>query len=123
MTWMMQAAAPLAPVAEQGERERVLFESCPLPLFIFDLEMLEIRYANLAACLKYGYSHQEFAGLTLRDFQPDDPQGEATNPLGLEALDVFVTGCWRHRRKDGSWINVEVTANEMILARVTWIAS
>ena len=112
--WLMHAQDAPTLVDEQGERERVLFESCPLPLWIFDLESQEIRHANKAACLKYGYTREEFNGLTLRDFQPDDALGEATNPLGLEALDVFVDGCWRHRRKDGSVIHVEVTANEMI---------
>ena len=102
-----------AQVGEQGERERVLFESCPLPLWIFDLESQQIAHANSAACLKYGYTPGEFAGLTLRDFQPDDALGVATDPLGLEALDVFRTGCWRHRRKDGAVLHVEVTANEM----------
>ena len=87
-----------------------------MPLWIFDLEAMCIVHANGAACLKYGYGRDEFAGLTLRDFQPDDELGEATNPLGLEALDVFVTGRWRHRRKDGSVIHVEVTANEMVFA-------
>ena len=99
---------------ERGERERVLFESCPLPLWIFDLETMRIHHANGAACAKYGYTRDEFAGLELLDFQPDDELGQATNPLGLGALDVFVTGCWRHKRKDGSVIHVEVTANEMI---------
>ena len=112
--WFMQDGAAPAQADAQGERERVLFESCPLPLWIFDLDAAQIVHANGAACLKYGYSRAEFTGLTLRDFQPDDALGEATNPLGLEALDVFVAGCWRHRRKDGSVIHVEVTANEMI---------
>ena len=112
--WFLKPGVEPEPADALGERERVLFESCPLPLWIFDLEVKEILHANNAACLKYGYSREEFAGLSLRDFQPDDEQGEATNPHGLEALDVFVTGCWRHRRKDGSVIHVEVTANEMI---------
>ena len=102
-----------APASMHEQRERVLFESCPLPLWIFDLESQTISHANSAACRKYGYTRQEFAGLTLRDFQPDDALGEATNPLGLEALDVFVEGNWRHRRKDGSVIHVEVAANDM----------
>ncbi len=111
--WLVPEDGAPASMGEQGERERVLFESCPLPLWIFDLESRQITHANSAACLKYGYTPGEFAGLTLRDFQPDDALGVATDPLGLEALDVFVDGCWRHRRKDGTVIHVEVTANEM----------
>ena len=111
--WFVPEEGAPAHMSEHGERERVLFESCPLPLWIFDLESQSISHANSAACRKYGYTRDEFAGLTLRDFQPDDALGEATNPLGLEALDVFVEGCWRHRRKDGSVIHVEVSANDM----------
>ena len=88
--WFLKPGVVPEPSDALGERERVLFESCPLPLWIFDLEVMEIVHANNAACLKYGYTREEFAGLTLRDFQPDDELGEATNPLGLEALDVFL---------------------------------
>jgi len=112
--WFLQDASTPAPAEAQGDRERVLFESCPLPLWIFDLESLQIVHANRAACAKYGYTREEFAGLTLRDFLPDDELGHATDPLGLAALDVFATGCWRHRCKDGSVIHVEVTANDMV---------
>jgi PAS domain S-box-containing protein len=107
---VVEPEAPEAP----GERERVLFESCPLPLWIFDLETRRIRHVNGAACLKYGWTREEFATLTLRDFQPDDEIGRFDEPFGGLVADVFVTGCWRHRRKDGSVINVEVSANEMI---------
>jgi PAS domain S-box-containing protein len=116
--WFMQSGVdPDAPDAP-GERERVLFESCPLPLWIFDLESSRISHANAAACATYGWTREEFAALTLRDFQPDDATGRGNDTLadpdgGLVA-DVFVTGCWRHRRKDGSVIHVEVNANEMI---------
>jgi PAS domain S-box-containing protein len=114
--WLLQdSAEPQRERGEEpGERERVLFESCPLPLWIYDVDADLILHANDAACRKYGYTHEEFAGLALRDFQPDDAQGLATNPLGLAALDVFVTGCWRHRCRDGAVIHVEVTANDMV---------
>ena len=53
---------------EQGERERVLFESCPLPLWIFDRGSQSISHANSAACRNYGHTRDGFAGLTLLDF-------------------------------------------------------
>ena len=112
--WFLQAGLdPDAPEVP-GERERTLFESCPLPLWVYDLETRRIRHANGAACAKYGWSREEFGELTLRDFQPEDEIGRFDDPFGGLVADVFISGCWRHRRKDGSVINVEVTANEMI---------
>jgi PAS domain S-box-containing protein len=112
--WFLRSGVdPDAPDAP-GDRERVLFESCPLPLWIYDLDTRRVSHANAAACLKYGWSREEFAELTLRDFLPVDEIGRDDDPFGGVTPDVFVSGCWRHRRRDGSVINVEVTANEMI---------
>ena len=105
--WLRSATEDPDALEATGVREAVLVESCPLPLWIYDLETHRIRHVNEAACRKYGWTRVEFAQLTLRDFQPEDPSAG-------NAADIFVTGSWRHRRKDGTVIDVEVSANETI---------
>jgi PAS domain S-box-containing protein len=61
---------------------------------------------NAAACNLYGYSPAEFAKLTAADLQsPEDARrflAELHNPARPAASE------WRHRTKDGRWIEVEV---------------
>ncbi len=56
------------------ERYRLLFEANPLPLWVYDLETLRILDVNEVACRKYGYSRDEFLGLTIRDIRPHGPR-------------------------------------------------
>ena len=84
------------------ERYRKLFDSIPDPMFVYDPVTLRFQAVNDAAVEKYGYSRAEFGQLTLRDIRT--PQPAADNP-----------DLWRHRQKNGDWIDVEVTAHELEL--------
>src|SRR5579883_836797 len=89
---------------------RVLFEANPLPMWIFDAGSLAFLEVNDAAIKEYGYSREEFLRMTLRDIRPaeDVPcleQSLAKLPRGSA---VVRSGEWRHLRRDGSLIYVEV---------------
>ena len=90
---------------------RGLFDLNPHPMWIFDIRTLEFLEVNAAATRHYGYSRQEFLERTLRDIRPSED-------LPRLALDISTT-CdepttsvtrWRHRKKDGALIDVEVTS-------------
>ena len=65
---------------------------------------------NDAAVAHYGYSREEFVSMTLRDLRPTEDVGailrenSGTNSTRL-------TGPWRHRRKDGSYIQVDMASH------------
>jgi two-component system cell cycle sensor histidine kinase/response regulator CckA len=96
---------------------RALFDQSPLPKFLYDHGTLRFLAVNRAAIDHYGYSHDEFLAMTLEDMQP--PQDVAVLRPALADADtepptrVRVT---RHRKKDESIIDVEVTTQEFILA-------
>jgi PAS domain-containing protein len=52
------------------QRYRILFESNPQPMWVFDSETLEFLAVNQAAMRHYGYSIEEFLRMTLRDLRP-----------------------------------------------------
>src|SRR5215469_4297802 len=78
----------VAEAAERGRREtaeeelrrsekhyRLLFQGNPHPMWVFDLETLRILEVNEAAIQHYGYSREEFLGMTLTDLRvPEDPR-------------------------------------------------
>lgn len=95
---------------ESEERYRKLFDTNPFPTWMYDRETLRFLAVNGAAVRKYGYSHEEFLSMTIKDIRP--PQDV---PALLESVAHVVEGTenvgdWIHRRKDGSIIDVEITS-------------
>ncbi|HEY6809375.1 MAG TPA: CHASE3 domain-containing protein [Gemmatimonadales bacterium] len=101
---------------ESEERYRLLFDSVPLPAWVFDLETLRFLTVNAAAVAAYGYAPEEFQNLTIRDIRPteDVPALEARMD-GLRH-GGSKDGFWRHRRKDGSVMEVEVVSHAVTYA-------
>jgi len=100
------------------ERHRVLFEYCPLPKWLYDVETLRFLEVNQAAVRHYGYSRDEFLQMTLLDIRPpEDVQALIRQIDGIRHVQSTTGtaplsfGVWRHRKKDGTLIDVEVTGN------------
>jgi PAS domain S-box-containing protein len=51
---------------------RNLFETNPLPTFIYDFDTLRFLAVNKVAEKHYGYSKNEFLGMTILDIQPPE---------------------------------------------------
>ena len=101
---------------ESEEQYRLLFESNPHPMWVYDLETLAFLAVNAAAIHHYGYTREEFLSMTLKDIRPPEDipallDSVARAPLGLEEA-----GVWKHRRKDGSIIYVEITSHTIEFA-------
>ncbi len=89
-------------------RYRRLFEDNPSPMWVFDAQSLRFLAVNAAAIRQYGYTAQEFLEmdvLSIRSVQ-DAPQLLAA--IDKLALGETVSGLWRHRRKDGATLLVQV---------------
>jgi PAS domain S-box-containing protein len=81
---------------------RLLFHGNPHPMWVFDLESQKILEVNEAAVQHYGYSRDEFLEMVISDLRAGNEAGvplPGSNSGGL---------VWRHRRKDGSLIDMEV---------------
>jgi len=88
---------------------RRLFEETRRPMWV--REGLNIVAVNRAGLLHYGYSREDFLALTLGDLvvteEPGEKESAARSPTkAVEHPRAFL----RHRRKDGSLIDVEVTS-------------
>jgi two-component system, cell cycle sensor histidine kinase and response regulator CckA len=97
---------------ESEERYRMLFESNPQPMWVFDLETLAFLAINEAAMNHYGYSREEFLAMTIKDIRlPEEV------PSLLKRLAIPVSfdraGMWKHHKKDGSIIDVEITSHQL----------
>ena len=94
---------------------RLLFESIPLPVFVFDQESLQVLEVNEAAISLYGYTHSEFLELTAWNLRPveDFPKLKKLIPSFTTGPDNF--GVRRHLKKDGTVIYVDVTSYSLMI--------
>jgi diguanylate cyclase (GGDEF)-like protein/PAS domain S-box-containing protein len=100
-------------LARSETQYRLLFDSNPLPTWVFSRKTLEFLAVNEAAIRHYGFSRLEFLAMTIADIRP----GEDI-PALLEAVAKRIDGLqeaetWRHRKKDGTIIDIEVVSHEL----------
>ncbi len=95
------------------ERYRQLFESNPLPMWIYDLETLRFLDVNEVACARYGWSRDEFLAMSILDIRPPEDAPAVQDSVRDTPASVFSSGVWRHRLKNGEIILVEIRSHEM----------
>ena len=99
-----------ASLARSEERYRLLFESNPFAVWVYDAATLSFLAVNQAAIRRYGYSREEFLAMTLVDIRPAEEIPALQTALANPAADPGETKTWQHRTKTGSLIDVEVTS-------------
>jgi PAS domain S-box-containing protein len=97
--------------SEAGYRE--LFERNPQPMWVYDQETLAFLRVNDAAIAHYGYSREEFLAMTIRDIRPPEDVSRLLENVSAGRSGLSQAELWRHRRKDGSDILVEIAAHSV----------
>src|SRR5881296_2855165 len=101
---------------DSERKYRLLFETNPEPMFVYDFETLRILAVNGAAIERYGHTEQEFLQLTLRDIRSPDQQARLDDELARRpAGETLRTGV-RHRTKDGKLFEVDLVARPLEFA-------
>ena len=91
-----------------------LFRAHPIPMWVYDLDTLAFMAVNTAAILHYGYSEAEFLSMTLADLRPATELPRLYANLRNAPLDTIEkSGTWRHSKKDGSPIDVEISSHPL----------
>ena len=100
--------------ARTVETYRALFERSPLPMWMFDRDTLRFVMVNDAAIRHYGYTREELAAMTLADIRPYEDLAALREDVS-RAHGYSPGKIWRHRKKDGTIISVEISANNFEL--------
>jgi PAS domain S-box-containing protein len=91
----------------------LLFLGNPLPMWVYDTETLSFLAVNDAAVNHYGYSRDEFLRMTIKDIRPLDEVPRLMGNLAGDTSSFSRSGTWRHKKKDGTLIDVEITSHEI----------
>lgn len=89
------------------QRYAALFEMAPVPMWVFDNVDHRFLAVNRATIENYGYSKAEFLSMTIFDIR------EESNHASLRSVLLDPSESrpfWQHRRKDGSFMLVNVVA-------------
>ncbi|MBS1494981.1 MAG: PAS domain S-box protein [Bacteroidetes bacterium] len=104
-------------LSKSEQKYKYLFKNNPMPMWVIDLETFEFIDVNDAAVMHYGYSYDEFLSMTAYDIRPEEDKEAFKNfdrPLKISATD-YNRGVWRHIKKDGTTIHVEIHAHEIVI--------
>lgn len=106
---------------KQAEREltasehryRTMFQANPHTMWVVDQETLAFLDVNDAAVHRYGYSRDEFLSMTLADIRPPEDVLAMTH-IVKNTMGFHDAGIWRHKKKDGTLIEVHISSNRLI---------
>ncbi|RYD74633.1 MAG: PAS domain S-box protein, partial [Sphingobacteriales bacterium] len=102
-----------AAIIESEAKYQRLFENNPLPMWVMNQADFRIIAVNEMAIAHYGYSREEFLNMTLLDIRPDDEKEiflQADHSPST-AYENDNRGLWKHRKKNGEIIFVEVSVH------------
>jgi two-component system, cell cycle sensor histidine kinase and response regulator CckA len=105
---------------ESEHQYRLLFHSNPHPMWVFDTETLRFLAVNDAAVHHYGYSVSEFLSMTIKDIRPSDEVPRLVQRVkdGTFGTVEHYHELWKHRTKDGSVIDVEISSQPIMFRSV-----
>jgi PAS domain S-box-containing protein len=95
------------------EKYRLLFETNPHPMWVYDLETLNFLEVNEAAVLKYGFSKDEFLEMNLKDIRPVEDIERLLDNVSQASDNLSFSGDWRHKDKNGNVFRVEIISHSI----------
>lgn len=120
-TWVLGAATLIALaylmrtlvslLARSEARHRLLFWASPRPMYLYDVDTLRFLAANDATVREYGYSREELLAMTVADVTVSENAEAAHTLVAFDPGLHRHAGTWRHRRRDGSVLDVEMTSH------------
>ncbi|MEX2272214.1 MAG: PAS domain S-box protein [Vicinamibacterales bacterium] len=109
------SASPPAPIPLSLEAYRLLFESNPHPILLFETESWRILAANDAAAALYGWSRDELQRMTLLDIRPEEERERFLGVATQVPDAVTHVGRVRHQARDGRRIVADITTAGLTL--------
>ena len=90
-----------------------LFDSNPVPMWVFERKTLKFLAVNEAASRQYGFSSQEFLTMTMLDIRPEEDIPALLEVTANPSQGLQESTIWRHRKKNGTIIDVEIVGHNL----------
>lgn len=94
---------------------RMMFDNNPQPMWVYETTHLRFLAVNRTTVQHYGYREEEFLAMTVRAVWVDEEVSQVEEHLRhLDVGDRVFNVSRRHRRKDGSVIDVVISADAIV---------
>lgn len=98
---------------ESQTQYKLLFNSNPIPMWVYDQRNRQFLDVNEAALKEYGYTRNDFLGLSIFDIRPEKDVALFRYKLDQQDKKESQYSKTRHKRKDGSVFEVEVVSHAL----------
>ena len=99
---------------DSEERYRLLFESTPQPIWVYNEETLTFLAVNEAATRIYGYTRDEFLSMTINDLRAQEDIPTLMIKNVSDADELVISSPWRHQTRDKKIIYVEMSSHPVV---------
>lgn len=96
------------------QKYKLLFENNPLPIIVFSKKDFIVLEINASAITHYGYTRDEFLQMNVKDLRPPEDLLKFEEKFKETIATGGYLGIWRHVKKTGEMIDVEVSGHEII---------
>lgn len=101
-------------LGQAKEKYERLFNTSPIPTWVYDKNTLKFLDVNKAAIQSYGYSCDEFLGMTIKDIRPAEDVGALMDIMEhVVRSDQLNKSFVRHLKKSGEVIFVNTLGNSL----------
>ena len=99
---------------DSEERYRLLFESTPQPIWVYNEETLGFLAVNEAATRIYGYSRDEFLSMTVNDLRPQENIPTLLIKGATSPNELVLSSPWSHQTREKKTIYVEMSSHPVV---------
>ena len=99
---------------DSEERYRLLFESNPQPIWVYNEETLRFLAVNEAATRNYGYTKEQFLSMTVNDIRPKEDIPALLIKNALDRGELVISSPWRHQTSDKRIVYVELSSHPIV---------
>lgn len=96
---------------------RILADTSPLPMWIFDIDADRFLLVNKAMIEKYGYTRKELLSMSPVDIRPAEEVERFVADVRKRKEGVQDVGIWTHKKKNGELFMVQVRTNKILYRR------
>ena len=100
-------------LTEEDAGFRVLFQQNSQPMWLFDPKSLLLLEVNEAAVSHYGFSREEFLGMSINELRPPEDVPRFLEEVRRAQEGAQYRGEWKHRLKGGKLIDVEIFSHRV----------